>query len=105
MCIYRYGEKNYLLRGGQSTIDLPIGEVSNDEIQKNILQEFKPRKPNDEKKIRSLQIEKKENEIISIESTVRNAISQGTSKEAVDQMDKAEQSIRSSIGNYTSEIN
>ncbi len=105
LCIYRYGEKNYLLRGGQSTIDLPIGEVSNDEIQKNILQEFKPRKPNDEKKIRSLQIEKKENEIISIESTVRNAISQGTSKEAVDQMDKAEQSIRSSIGNYTSEIN
>lgn len=49
--------------------------------------------------------ESKESKIISIESTVRNAISQGTSKEAVDQMDKAEQSIRSSIGNYTSEIN
>ena len=48
---------------------------------------------------------KKENHLTSIETTVRNAIRHGTSKQAVDQMDKAEQSIRDSRGNYTSALN
>ena len=24
ICVYRYGEKNYMLRGGQTSIDVPL---------------------------------------------------------------------------------
>ena len=59
LCVYRYGEKNYLLRGGQTTINLPIGEVSNIEIQKAISQGFVPRKLNDAKQLESIKMYEK----------------------------------------------
>lgn len=57
LCIYKYGEKNYLLKGGQTVKDLPVGEILNSEIQNIILHGFVPRKLNDAIHIRDIQIE------------------------------------------------
>ena len=72
LCVYRYGEKNYLLRGGQTTTNLPIGEVSNIEIQKAILQGFIPRKLEDAKELQNMQIES----IIENNNTINKKIEQ-----------------------------
>ena len=49
LCVYKYGDNNYLLRGGQSSIDLPIGKISVEEIETINLGGFAPRKLNDAK--------------------------------------------------------
>lgn len=54
LCIYRYKNNNYLLRGGQTLNDLPIGKISNEEIERVISKGFVPRKLSDAKKMEEM---------------------------------------------------
>lgn len=51
LCVYRYGGKNYLLRGGQNLTDFSLGEIGTEDIEKAFDQGFVPRKLSDAKEI------------------------------------------------------
>ena len=59
ICVYRYGEKNYMLRGGQVSTDLPLGEVSTEDIEKALEQGFVPRQLSDAQRVNDLRAEEK----------------------------------------------
>ena len=54
LCVYKYGDNNYLLRGGQSSIDLPIGKIGVEEIETINSEGFIPRKLNDAKHLEEM---------------------------------------------------
>ena len=54
LCVYRYGDSNYLLRGGQTSMDLPIGKIGVEEIETINSEGFVPRKLNDAKHIEEI---------------------------------------------------
>ena len=54
LCVYKYGDNSYLLRGGQSSINLPIGKISVEEIETINSEGFVPRKLNDAKYIEEI---------------------------------------------------
>ena len=73
LCVYKYGDNNYLLRGGKTSTDLPIGKIGVEEIEMINSEGFAPRKLNDAKHIEEIM---RGNDLQSAEQRKKSFLSQ-----------------------------
>lgn len=73
LCVYKYGDNNYLLRGGKTSTDLPIGKIGVEEIEMINSEGFAPRKLNDARHIEEIM---RENDLQSAEQRKKSFLSQ-----------------------------
>ena len=88
LCVYRCGRNNYLIRGGHTACDLPIGAVSNEVIDKALSQGFEPRKLND-----AIELQKIKNErgnLSILESAIRETERSSVISEVSEKKDEIE---------------